>query len=276
MPTAKHRRRSIYLPAVLALLLGLALLLAPNPALASHGVNESCQNTGDVSFGIGGRLVVSFYCGTQLRSTDGFTLVQLRLSEVPTGGGTANQIYPATAGQWQTVGSADTLAISIPSDPDHPYIGNIQHTLTQPTGISGVASNTYRVNLRIIHDGNDNYWLPQFDSEPVGGGDPDGGGGGNPQTSGSGGINDLMQTGSNVIGVALAFIGLVAVGFFIYGAWLYLSAGGVASRAEQGKQSMVNALIGMVLALVAFGVVELIMAQVVNPVTIPTIPNPNN
>ena len=67
----------------------------------------------------------------------------------------------------------------------------------------------------------------------------------------------------------------VGVGFFIYGAYLYLTASGAPHQMERGKSAMMTALAGIVLAMVGYGVVELVMNAVVNPVVeVDSIPTP--
>ncbi len=75
----------------------------------------------------------------------------------------------------------------------------------------------------------------------------------------------LTQTISNLVGILLGIVGVVGVGFFIYGAYLYLTASGAPHQMERGKSAMMTALAGIVLALVAYGVVELVMNAVVDP-----------
>ena len=86
---------------------------------------------------------------------------------------------------------------------------------------------------------------------------------------------DLTQTISNLVGILLGIVGVVGVGFFIYGAYLYLTASGAPNQMERGKSAMMTALAGIVLALVAYGVVELVINAVVgSPVDIGDIPDP--
>ena len=88
-------------------------------------------------------------------------------------------------------------------------------------------------------------------------------------------MDDLTQTISNLVGILLGIVGAVGVGFFIYGAYLYLTASGAPHQMERGKSAMMTALAGIVLALVAYGVVELVMNAVVNPgVDIDNVPKP--
>ena len=85
---------------------------------------------------------------------------------------------------------------------------------------------------------------------------------------------DLTQTISNLVGILLGVVGAVGVGFFIYGAYLYLTASGAPLQMERGKSAMMTAIAGIVLAMVAYGVVELVMNAVVgSPVEI-DLPDP--
>ena len=72
-------------------------------------------------------------------------------------------------------------------------------------------------------------------------------------------MEQLTQTISNLVGILLGVVGGIGVGFFIYGAYLYLTASGAPHQMERGKSAMMTALAGIVLALVAYGVVELVM-----------------
>ena len=87
-------------------------------------------------------------------------------------------------------------------------------------------------------------------------------------------MEDLTQTISNLVGILLGIVGAVGVDFFIYGAYLYLTANGAPHQMERGKSAMMTALAGIVLALVAYGVVELVMNAVVNPVVDVQLPEP--
>ena len=78
-------------------------------------------------------------------------------------------------------------------------------------------------------------------------------------------MEQLTQTISNVVGILLGLVGAVGVGFFVYGAYLYLTASGAPHQMERGKSAMMTAIAGIVLALVAYGVVELVMGAVVDP-----------
>ena len=87
-------------------------------------------------------------------------------------------------------------------------------------------------------------------------------------------MEQLTQTISNLVGIMMGLVGAVGVGFFIYGAYLYLTASGAPNQMERGKSAMMTALAGIVLAMVAYGIVELVMNAVVDPAVDVTIPDP--
>ena len=87
-------------------------------------------------------------------------------------------------------------------------------------------------------------------------------------------MEQLTQTLSNLVGIMMGLVGAVGVGFFIYGTYLYLTASGAPHQMERGKSAMMTALAGIVLAMVAYGVVELVMNAVVSPVVDVELPTP--
>ena len=87
-------------------------------------------------------------------------------------------------------------------------------------------------------------------------------------------MEQLTQTISNIVGVLLGLVGAVGVGFFVYGAYLYLTASGAPNQMERGKSAMMTAIAGVVLALVAYGVVEVVMNAVVDPAVDIDVPAP--
>ncbi|MFA4930255.1 MAG: hypothetical protein WC570_00085 [Patescibacteria group bacterium] len=52
-----------------------------------------------------------------------------------------------------------------------------------------------------------------------------------------------------IIGFALSLAGFVAIGFIIYSGYLLVTAQGNEQQVEQGKKSLVNAIIGFIIAL---------------------------
>ena len=89
-------------------------------------------------------------------------------------------------------------------------------------------------------------------------------------------MSDLTQTISNLVGILLGLVGVVGVGYFIYGAYMYLTASGAPNQMERGKAAMMTALAGVVLALVAYGVVELVIDAVVGSPVELDVPEPGD
>ena len=87
-------------------------------------------------------------------------------------------------------------------------------------------------------------------------------------------MEQLTQTISNLVGILLGLVGAVGAGFFIYGAYLYLTASGAPHQMERGKSAMLTAIAGIVLAMVAYGIVGLVMNAVVSPAVTPSLPAP--
>lgn len=87
-------------------------------------------------------------------------------------------------------------------------------------------------------------------------------------------MEQLTQTFSNLTGLLMGLVGVVGAGYFVYGAYLYLTASGAPHQMERGKSAMMTVLAGVVLALLAYAVVELVINAVVDPVVDPTVPNP--
>ena len=89
-------------------------------------------------------------------------------------------------------------------------------------------------------------------------------------------MDQLTQTISNLVGILLGIVGAVGVGFFVYGAYMYLTASGAPNQMERGKSAMMTALAGIILAMVAYGVVELVVNAVVDPAVTPDVPDPTS
>ncbi len=87
-------------------------------------------------------------------------------------------------------------------------------------------------------------------------------------------MENLTQTISNLVGILLGLVGAVGVGFFVYGAYMYLTASGAPNQMERGKSAMMTAIAGIVLAMVAYGVVDIVMSAVVDPAVDIELPDP--
>jgi len=63
---------------------------------------------------------------------------------------------------------------------------------------------------------------------------------------------------ANVLSVAMTVIGLAAFVMLIYGAFLYMTSGGSSKGTEAGKQALTYAVIGIIVGLMSFWVLQLI------------------
>ncbi len=98
---------------------------------------------------------------------------------------------------------------------------------------------------------------------------------GNSNTAGSGGVQGgLNNIGSafpvgspdesfaNVVRVvitwALYIAAVIAVLVIIYGGFLYITSGGDATQAKKGRTALVNAIIGLVIAVLAYVVIQVV------------------
>ena len=75
-------------------------------------------------------------------------------------------------------------------------------------------------------------------------------------------MTELIDSFSRIVSIIVAFVGVAGTLFFVYGAFQYMSAGGNTSKAESGKSAMVQAGVGVVLAIVAFAVINTITSQI--------------
>lgn len=78
---------------------------------------------------------------------------------------------------------------------------------------------------------------------------------------------DLKQVMLNVIRWTLGFVTLAAVGYMIYGGYLWLTAAGNEQRVEKAKQVILQAAIGLVIILLAWAIVFFVVRTVANTTT---------
>lgn len=69
------------------------------------------------------------------------------------------------------------------------------------------------------------------------------------------GLNALI---SNIIGAATAVAGIAMLGYLIFGAISWLTAGGNEERIEKAQKSITNAVIGLVLVILATSIAAII------------------
>ncbi len=85
---------------------------------------------------------------------------------------------------------------------------------------------------------------------------------------GYGGLNSsqsLPELIANVIRLMLLFAGAIAVVFVIIGGYQYLTSGGNEEAAEKGKKTLINAIIGVVVIILAYVIINVIVNLVSTP-----------
>lgn len=75
-------------------------------------------------------------------------------------------------------------------------------------------------------------------------------------TGGQGSFRSLVLT---IVNFALTFLGLIAVVMIIYGGFLYVSAAGNEEKINQGKKIIMYAVIGIVIILLSFAIVNTVL-----------------
>ncbi len=74
-------------------------------------------------------------------------------------------------------------------------------------------------------------------------------------------IRALLHT---IINWALYLAAVIAVLFIIYGGFLYITSGGDAAQAKKGTQSLTNAVIGLVIVVLSYLIVQVVYNFLVN------------
>lgn len=74
-----------------------------------------------------------------------------------------------------------------------------------------------------------------------------------------GGTTDLRVIVANVIRTIIGFLGIIAVGLIIYAGFLWMTSGGDEQKIEQAKKILQNALVGLIIIVLAFAIVSFIL-----------------
>ena len=74
--------------------------------------------------------------------------------------------------------------------------------------------------------------------------------------------DSLMETVKNIINVALGVIGLIAVVMIILGGVQYTTSSGDAAKVKKAKDTIMYGVIGLVVALLAFAIVNFVLGNI--------------
>ena len=69
----------------------------------------------------------------------------------------------------------------------------------------------------------------------------------------------IFQIAVNVINTALSLVGIIAVGFFIYGGFLWLTSAGNEEKVKKSKQILVATAIGVIIVLSSMTIVTVVV-----------------
>ncbi len=83
---------------------------------------------------------------------------------------------------------------------------------------------------------------------------------------GLGETQDPRIIAANIIRVFLGFLGLIAVGLIIYAGWLWMTSAGDEQKIEKAKNTIKNAIIGLVIIMASFGIVTFILNKLLGSV----------
>lgn len=87
----------------------------------------------------------------------------------------------------------------------------------------------------------------------------------NPKLAGNCGLDDFVELFSNAYGWGLSILGALALFFFVYGGFVWLIAAGNQERIERGKKILGNTLIGVIIGLTSWMIVNVVIAFLVTP-----------
>lgn len=71
-------------------------------------------------------------------------------------------------------------------------------------------------------------------------------------------LNSLWGIALAIAEILLRVASLVAVGFIIYAGFIYMTSGGEPERAKNAKNTIINAVIGLVISLLATAIVAMV------------------
>ncbi len=78
---------------------------------------------------------------------------------------------------------------------------------------------------------------------------------------GTGGLNNSQSLSDlivNVVRLLLTFSGVIAILFVIIGGFQYVTSGGNEETAEKGKKTVINAIIGIILIILSYVIINVI------------------
>jgi len=76
------------------------------------------------------------------------------------------------------------------------------------------------------------------------------------------GSKNLMETINTIISVVLGVLGILAVAYIIYGGFMFTTAAGDPAKTKKARETIMYGVIGLVVALLAFAIVNFVLTSV--------------
>jgi len=76
-------------------------------------------------------------------------------------------------------------------------------------------------------------------------------------------VPELPKIIGNIINVALSFIGVIMLCYFLYAGFLYLTSGGSKEKVESAKKIMMTTIIGLLIVVASYAIANFVLTQIV-------------
>lgn len=73
---------------------------------------------------------------------------------------------------------------------------------------------------------------------------------------------DLMVSATTIINVVIGVVGVIAIAVIVIGGILYVTSAGDATKAKRAQHAIMYALVGLIIAILAFAIVNFILANI--------------
>ncbi|HOZ55641.1 MAG: TrbC/VIRB2 family protein [Parcubacteria group bacterium ADurb.Bin316] len=83
-------------------------------------------------------------------------------------------------------------------------------------------------------------------------------------------VNDPKEAAVNIVTYLMTFLGIIAVIVILYGGFLWLTAGGNEDRVGSAKKTIIAGIIGLVIIIAAYAIVQIVVGFAYNIVGNPT------
>lgn len=80
-------------------------------------------------------------------------------------------------------------------------------------------------------------------------------------------LDEIVQTFVNIARLMMGFVGSAVLVFFVYGGFVWITAGGAAEKIKKGKDIILNSVIGLLIVFGAFTIVQFIVGALGQPPT---------